>query len=115
MFHPGVVTPGGGDGWPPYPSSSHRHLPIDTSRTSSLRSRLHRYGHLFDGHDEQLRSGLDGLYAESVVSRSCHETDDVDVAPQPERETVPVTRGFLERTTGFEPTTPTLARLCSTN
>src|SRR5439155_351619 len=34
---------------------------------------------------------------------------------QPERGTVPVTRGFLERTTGFEPATPTLARLCSTN
>ena len=82
---------------------------------STIQLTFDRYGHLFEGHDERLRNGLDELYAEAAVSRSCHESIDVDVAAQPEREMVPVTRDFLERTTGFEPATPTLARLCSTN
>jgi integrase len=77
---------------------------------STIQLTFDRYGHLFDGHDQQLREGLEGLHATASVSRSCHELDDVGVAAQPERETVPVTRGFLERTTGFEPATPTLAR-----
>ena len=77
---------------------------------STIRLTFDRYGHLFDGHDQaaagRSRRGVrSGSRAHAVTTR---RTSARSVNQGPEKR--PLTRTFLERTTGFEPATLTLAR-----
>ncbi len=83
---------------------------------SSIRLTLDRYGHLYPSLTERLRQGLDAIFEESRAAWLRPERHE-DSAPTANEETKTASDlgGFLERTTGFEPATPTLARWCSTN
>jgi integrase len=76
----------------------------------SIRTTSDRYGHLSDEARERLRDRLDATFAQNLADFS--RTSDVDdgsetsQAPSEGR----LTRTSLERTTGFEPATLTLAR-----
>ena len=78
---------------------------------STVRLSLDRYGHLFEGHDPALLDGLDTAYAAARDSRSTH--GQVTPAPPGRRNRGrlgPLTCALVERTTGLEPATLTLAR-----
>ena len=86
---------------------------------STIRVTSDRDGHLFP----EARAAI------ATRSRTCLQTSRAQLAacPRPDEEIAPVAnanqrprtgadlRELLERTTGLEPATPTLARLCSTN
>jgi hypothetical protein len=38
-----------------------------------IRVTFDRYGHLFEGHADDLMDALDDLHANAVVSSSCHD------------------------------------------
>jgi hypothetical protein len=83
---------------------------------SSIRVTSDRYGHLCPKARAALADALDAIYREAPAA---------PLRPQPERVLVANAnqrprkaadlQKLLERTTGLEPATPTLARLCSTN
>ncbi len=77
---------------------------------SSIRVTLDRYGHLFPGLDDALADGLDALHGEAVrnVSRPGRGLGDLQADEMATWDRL--TWGILERTTGFEPATLTLAR-----
>jgi len=77
---------------------------------STIRLTFDRYGHLFEGHDAALLDALDSVYAEARVSKLCPNpvTDIAEARKTPPKG--PLICDFMERTTGFEPATLTLAR-----
>jgi integrase len=97
---------------------------------ASVRTTMDIYGHLLEsvdagvtarleaifGERERSDDGADQAEAEIVMARQWH-----DARPEPPgresgtSEEAPDKVVRLERTTGLEPATPTLARLCSTN
>ncbi len=72
---------------------------------SSIRVTFDRYGHLFEGHDEPIIQGLDNALRAAHFSRTL-----MDDRGKDRKRTKVFTRPFVERTTGFEPATLTLAR-----
>ncbi len=86
---------------------------------SSIRVTSDRYGHLFPGAHAAIADALDATFraAPAAYTRPVAETASAPDANQRPRRTADlhVLKLFLERTTGFEPATPTLARLCSTS
>jgi integrase len=78
---------------------------------STIQLTFDRYGHLFEGHDDQLRDGLDDLYASSAVSRLCHD----DEKPEPEQahpaRKMPVTRPFVGADDGIRTRDPNLGKV----
>ena len=55
------------------------------------------------------------LFNQRTMSKSCVSTSSTTKASSSDLKKIPVRRtGFLERKTGLEPATPTLARSCST-
>jgi integrase len=97
---------------------------------ASVRTTMDIYGHLLEsvdagvtarleaifGEGERSDDGADRAEVEIVMARPWH--DGHDTAPGREAgapEEAPHKVPRLERTTGLEPATPTLARLCSTN
>ena len=78
---------------------------------SSIRVTFDRYGHLLPSVDEELVHGLDATMSDSGVAWMWHEAAD-----DPHFDAVEAPEGAsdqdvcLERTTGFEPATLTLAR-----
>ena len=77
---------------------------------STIRLTFDRYGHLFPSLDDRLRDGLDALFVDSLASDPCHDrvTAGTETDERPPKE--PLTCTSMERTTGFEPATLTLAR-----
>ena len=77
---------------------------------ASIRTTSDRYGHLYDEARERLRDRLDATFAQNLAdfSRTSDANDASETAEALRRG--PLTRTFLERTTGFEPATLTLAR-----
>ncbi len=77
---------------------------------SSIRLTLDRYGHLYPSLTEKLRQGLEAVYEESRAAWMRPESEIGGVASADETAKAPSDLGrYLERTTGFEPATPTLA------
>ena len=86
---------------------------------SSIRVTSDRYGHLFPEARAAIADALDATYREAPAAqpRPTRAIADAANAHQRPRRTADlhVLRTLRERTTGFEPATPTLARLCSTS
>jgi integrase len=95
---------------------------------ASVKTTMDIYGHLLKSVDAGVTARLEAIFgereqnaegeadrAEIVMARQWHDAS----AEPPERESgtseAPDKVVRLERTTGLEPATPTLARLCSTN
>ena len=87
---------------------------------SSIRVTSDRHGHIFPKAPANLANALDATYrdAKSDEPRTISRTS-ADFGDSPKPLEQPKTSAdldeLLERTTGFEPATPTLARLCSTS
>ena len=83
---------------------------------SSIRVTSDRYGHLFPEARAAIADALDATYRETPAA---HSRPRAEIAPIPDANQRPRKaadlRTLRERTTGFEPATPTLARLCSTS
>ena len=86
---------------------------------SSIRVTSDRYGHLFPEARAAMAEALEATYRNALAahSRPRDEIGHAANAHQRPRRTADlhVLRTLRERTTGFEPATPTLARLCSTS
>jgi integrase len=83
---------------------------------SSIRVTSDRYAHLFPEARAAMADALDALYREAPAAPPRPELENTRSgreAAAPEKAAD--LRTLLERTTGFEPATPTLARLCSTS
>jgi hypothetical protein len=83
---------------------------------SSIRVASDRYDHLFPEGRAPIADALDATYRETPAAqpRPKSEIAAPGDANQRPREAADL-RTVRERTTGFEPATPTLARLCSTS
>jgi len=86
---------------------------------STIRLTFDRYGHLLPSLDGRLRDGLQTTYElaqqQARVGQAwAKEGQHAQVTPLTTPQTPPGLGFRLERTTGFEPATPTLARWCST-
>jgi hypothetical protein len=68
---------------------------------------------MIEQHYGRLIESMDAEIAERLGSRRDGDQAGPSCSAATFRE--PLTWGFVERTTGFEPATPTLARWCSTN
>jgi hypothetical protein len=78
---------------------------------SSIRVTLDRYGHILPTLEADLVGRLNDTLRQSRVSSACHEATDGTRANAPEAPEGASDQDFsLERTTGFEPATLTLAR-----
>ena len=78
---------------------------------ASIRLTLDTYGHLMPGLDEQLRDDLDQAHFKALAA--CTRPEDETVVPFEPRKSAKsaAEQGIsVERTTGFEPATLTLAR-----
>jgi integrase len=86
---------------------------------SSIRVTSDRYGHLFPEARAALADALDATYRSAPAASPRPELEIAhggDAHQRPRKAAdLHVLRLRLERTTGFEPATPTLARLCSTS
>jgi integrase len=86
---------------------------------SSIRVTSDRYGHLFPEARAAIANALDARYREAPAASPRPEPEIATVANATQRPRKAADLRFLqllrERTTGLEPATPTLARLCSTN
>jgi integrase len=86
---------------------------------SSIRVTSDRYGHLFPEARAALADALDATYRSAPAASPRPELEIArgrNAYQRPRRTAdLRVLRLTLERTTGFEPATPTLARLCSTS
>jgi hypothetical protein len=78
---------------------------------SGIRVTFDRYGHLFSSLEQESVTRLDETLRKSRVSSPCHNSSD-DPHPDAVETTEEASdQDFqLERTTGFEPATLTLAR-----
>ena len=87
---------------------------------STIRVTSDRYGHIFPSARVDLANALDATFRSAESNRHPDDgrteqpTRCTSDAQQPPRKAADL-RTLLERTTGFEPATPTLARLCSTS
>jgi Phage integrase family len=83
---------------------------------SSIRVTSDRCGHLFPEARAAIAEALEATYRQTPAAPPRPETEVATLpnANQPPRKAADL-RNFRERTTGLEPATPTLARLCSTN
>ena len=86
---------------------------------SSIRVTSDRYGHLFPEARAAMADALEATYRNAPAASPRPELEIACTrnAHQRPRRTADlhVLRTLRERTTGFEPATPTLARLCSTS
>ena len=86
---------------------------------SSIRVTSDRYVHLFPEARAAIADALDATYRSAPAASLRPELEIAhgrDAHQRPRRAAdLHVLRLHLERTTGFEPATPTLARLCSTS
>jgi len=86
---------------------------------SSIRVTSDRYGHLFPEARAAIADALDDVFETSRAQlAACPRPESKNANTEREaaaRKRAADLRTFLERTTGFEPATPTLARLCSTS
>ena len=83
---------------------------------SSIRVTSDRYGHLFPEAHAAIADALDATYRATPAAPP-RPKPRIRALPNANRRpnTAADLRRLLERTTGFEPATPTLARLCSTS
>ena len=83
---------------------------------SSIRVTSDRYGHLFPEARAAIADALDATYREAPAAPPRPRTEIATLLNANQRPRKAADLGTLrERTTGLEPATPTLARLCSTN
>ncbi len=77
---------------------------------ASIRTTSDRYGHLYDEARERLRDRLDATFAQNLAdfSRTSDGSDGSETSQAAPKDRL--TRTSMERTTGFEPATLTLAR-----
>jgi hypothetical protein len=83
---------------------------------STIRLTFDRYGHLLPSLDERFCDGLEAVYQEARAACMRPAALTAEETKPLRNAKTPGDQGFhLERTTGFEPATPTLARWCSTS
>jgi integrase len=87
---------------------------------STIKVTSDRYAHIYPQARAAMADALDATFrdAKSVEPRTTSRTTtqtEADSMPLRQPKTASDLRELLERTTGFEPATPTLARLCSTS